>query len=909
MAPGYRPTSPGGLRALALGWAAAVAIGVALPGCGATRGVIGPDGIESRVTETYADGKPRRVERWQGERFIEDRHVYPGGATQHAVRPTADPLVLDVLVFHDDGKTLAMRYFLRKGQMEGVAEQWDKAGKKRAIRTFRDGRPDGLEKRLNEKEEVVAITNWQKGEREGPAYTYHPPSEEVRSASKGGYPMGNVESEIVWSRGVPAETGRSYYDQKTRKLRSEFSLKSGVRHGEERIYSEARSDRVAGRQVWKLGVLHGPSETFYPNGAVMTRVNFVDGQAEGTEQHWHENGQVKFSVPRVHDKREGIATAHDENGAKIAEFTYENDKPVGFMSRFYASGHLLAKIPYVGDDLEGPATFYYAPEEGAPADAPPIVMAKVPFKKGKAEGEEVRFRKDGTVQARVPRIQDSAEGFVKFYDEKEVHVSTVWYENNEAHGLMVAFYPPDPQAEGMQHKSAEGMFAHDKPTGELKLFYKNGKLMATRPHNTTASGLLTRWHDNGKHNSKVELLNGKEEGVEDVYHAEGWLWARRQWANGVMVGEETRYYKSGKVLGIYPIVNGRWNGNAKIYAERGGYLWSELPYDESRKHGTEMRYAKDGKPWATVGWEYDKKLHIHFLRSRQKRESETWYHASSKCKWRELKAIPGVADRKREWRYYDNGSCDKEIEVDRDTAGKWVGDAIFYYKSGAIQARVPFVNGKRQGKELRFYESGEKWMEIPYVDDEPRGDAVSYRPDGTVAARFPVAKANAEGIEVQYHEDGQVRMTVPIVNDKRHGIARLQNARGSEVARTSYLKGQQVGFEILYYDNGHASHLASQVHGLRQGAGVAFGNDGQRWAIMPWKDGQKHGTERKFGPDGQEVVEETVYRDGKPVESRTFKSGQPMAPAGKAQPSGPPAAAEPPPASPPAAPSAPPQDR
>ncbi len=846
-------------------FALAFAVALSSPGCGVTRGVIGPDGIETRVIETYANGKPRRVERWQGERLLEDRHLYPGGATQHAVRTTADPLVQDVLVYHDDGKTLAMRYNLRKGQMEGVAEQWDLAGKLRARRTYRDGRTDGLEERLDENGMRVATATWRLGERDGAARTY--------------YPSGKLESEILWSRGVPAEIGRSFYESGNR--RAEFQLESGVRSGKELIYADGPGDKLVVRQGWKLGELHGLSETFHANGTVETRITYVHGRAEGAEEHLHDNGQVAFRVPRVNDMRQGLAERFDREGRKVSEVTYEADVTVGVEKRFFASGRLLAEIPFANGKMEGLATFYH--ENGK-------VAAKVPLKNGDAEGEELRYRDDGTLLALVPRKAGLAQGYVRLYDEKGWLERYVQYEDDLPHGRMIAVYPQDPALNAKPAVATEGFFERGKPTGEFKRWHPNAKLMEKRPHDPAGSGLLARWHDNGNRNLEVELRNGKEEGHEQIWHPEGWLWADRLWAAGTWVGEEKRFYKSGKVLGVYPVEGEKWNGVAKIYAEKGGYLWSELPYRDGKEDGEEVRYAKNGTRWAIATWQQGVLKGVRYLQQRRRHtvpvESDTWTDKETGTKRRELVDI-GAEDRKRERRYYASGAI--EFEVDRSKSGDWVGEAIYYYEDGPIAARVPFAAGLRQGRELRFFRTGEKEMEIPFVDDKPRGDVVSYRRDGSIAARYPAGDKAAFGVEVQYHENGQVRMTVPMVAGSRHGIARLQSADGLDVARTSYLRGRQVGFEATYHSNGRIGQLTAQVDGRREGPGVVFGRDGKRWALIPWQRGVKHGTERRFGPNGQEVVEETVYRDGAAVETRTFKTDD-ASPAHK----------EPPPAPPPA---------
>lgn len=819
---------------------------IASAGCGGVQGVVGADGVETRVTESSVDGKPRRIERWQGGKLLEDRHLFRDGKTQHSARPTKDPLVQDVVIFYEDGKTPHLRYQLRSGQMEGVVEEWNEQGALIARRQYQNGRPHGTEERFDGQGHRIATSVWTVGERNGPARTY--------------FPSGKLESETDWRRGVPGASGKSYWE--TGKLRSTFSLESGVKHGEEVLYADRDGKVRVARQAWKMGVLHGLAETFYESGELATRVPFVNGLAEGPEEHFYKDGKPKFRVQRVADMRQGTAESFDEEGRKRAEVPYVNDVVEGTEKRFHPGGELAGTYPWVRGKIQGKATLTYP--DGT-------VLATLPFVDGEVNGEEVRYRPNGKLVVRVPRKMGLAQGYVRFYDEEGRLDRYVQFVDDEPHGKLIAVYPQDPELKTKPVVLAEAYFEHGKPTGTLRRWNRQGKLVEQRPHSPDGSGMLTRWHDNGTKHLEVELRNGKEEGHEQIWAEAGWLWADRMWAAGTLVGEEKRFYKSGKLLGEYPIDDGQWHGMAKIYAERGGYLWSELPYVEGKEHGVETRYTRDHRKFALVTWEHGKMISTRYLRKRGRRapvESDTWVYEGTDIKRRELVDI-GQADSKLERRYYRSGAI--ELEVPRNQNG-WNGEAIFYAEDGRIVARVPFLDGKRQGKEIRFFATGEKRMEIPYVEDEARGEVVSFYRNGTVASRFPAGDAAANGVEVQYHENGQVRMTVQLVGGKRHGVARLQGPDGADVVRTTYLHGEARGAEVSYHGNGRAQMVVPLIKGSREGEAIAYDRAGRRWAHVPWKAGKRDGTERRFGPDGNEVIEETTYRAGEPVETKTFTS-------------------------------------
>jgi antitoxin component YwqK of YwqJK toxin-antitoxin module len=70
---------------------------------------------------------------------------------------------------------------------------------------------------------------------------------------------------------------------------------------------------------------------------------------------------------------------------------------------------------------------------------------------------------------------------------------------------------------------------------------------------------------------------------------------------------------------------------------------------------------------------------------------------------------------------YKNGQKVSELE----------GDVLtYYFKTGMVKAKGPFVNGKMQGKWIFYRESGELWQVGNFMDDKKDGEFLRYDRDG-----------------------------------------------------------------------------------------------------------------------------------------------------------------------------------
>lgn len=801
--------------------------------------------LPHEVVESFEDGTPRRYIYTDGGRKARELHVYKSGKPQHLIEFDADDDSRGkVTIFWESGVKKSS-FVLVDGLLRGARTDFDEQGRKKTEMAFVDGRAHGLEKRFGADGALVATSEWVGGQRHGWFRTY--------------YPTGQKSSEIRYSHGKAASHGDTFYIGG--RPRSRFELLNEVRHGDERhYYEESGKDKAIYRYYY--GLLHGTATHFYEkSGKKQFEVPYVGGRAHGLERHWYESGKVRFQVNRRDGLRQGFGYMHDEQGNKLAEYPYINDIVHGIERRFYPSGKLLGEFPWVKGVAQGTAYVYY--EDGKR-------FIEMPYTNNVVTGLEKRYYPTGRIRVEIPRVEGLASGVVVRYADLEGSPRTLaaTYKGDVRDGLMTTYYRDG-------SKKGEYLYTQGKPVGIAKTWYPDGKPQSEFPHPEDGSGMERRWHDNGKLWLTAQIDKGQRHGSETIFHRDGWMWAVRPWVHDIKEGKETRFYKSGREHASYIWKANKLNGTARIKAKIAGWLWATVPYVDDLKHGTEVRYARDKTKSALYVWDHGKLVSKRNIRPAgsgprvkydRKRFAGVWLHENGNRR-RELVRVrrKGVLVEKL---YYESGALRSTVPM-RVKGDTYTGEGAFYAEDGRLFARVNFDQGRRQGVELRFYETGEKKMEIPYVDDKVAGRVRTFYRDGTIQSTYPAGEG-ASGVEVQHHPDGAVRLTVPVARGKRHGLARIQDDEGKKVVRLSYVEGRHDGIEVHYHDNGQVRLAVPVVDGKRNGKAAVWTRAGVRWAEVPYRAHVKDGVERRFGPAGTTIVEEHVHKDGKHVSTRSF---------------------------------------
>jgi antitoxin component YwqK of YwqJK toxin-antitoxin module len=143
-------------------------------------------------------------------------------------------------------------------------------------------------------------------------------------------------------------------------------------------------------------------------------------------------------------------------------------------------------------------------------------------------------------------------------------------------------------------KIYEGSFKDDKPVGEFRYFYPDGKLRSTLLYPATGNIVLnTAFYQNGIKMAEGNYIEQKKDGLWKYYNDLGELASEENWAKGLPAGVWKVYYQGLKVMEEFTYRNGQKEGAWKQYFPTGS-IKAEAMYIDGLRQGPAKFYFPDG---------------------------------------------------------------------------------------------------------------------------------------------------------------------------------------------------------------------------------------------------------------------------------------------------------------------------
>jgi antitoxin component YwqK of YwqJK toxin-antitoxin module len=279
-------------------------------------------------------------------------------------------------VYDENGNIFASIPY-QNGEQVGVAEYYFPSGKIKAKEPYSRGKISGEKRGYNEKGELILLTNFLDGIKEGESFF-------KGSKEKGAYEEvyrngrlihgkyfdldGSFFSEIISSKGLKPKfkngvliSTQEYVNgypqglvtnfKQDRTKESTYYIKDGKKHGEEIIYYRTNPgvDPIKKMSTtWREGLIHGKVCSWYSNGVLESEREVCDHKKEGTYIAWYEDSSLMMveeyhkdnlingkylrkgdNVPisRVIDGT-GKAHIYDKEGALLKVISYYNGIPI-----------------------------------------------------------------------------------------------------------------------------------------------------------------------------------------------------------------------------------------------------------------------------------------------------------------------------------------------------------------------------------------------------------------------------------------------------------------------------------------------------------------------------------------------------------------------------------------------------
>jgi len=161
---------------------------------------------------------------------------------------------------------------------------------------------------------------------------------------------------------------------------------------------------------YKLGKLHGPKTSFYPNGNIEQKFMYSDGLAHGIYIKMHPGGNTEVAGKYILDKKEGSWFTYNTDSTLVASevffnnqlqgektlffgsgkkseiFNYVNGNKHGIWKQFFDEGGIKSEGAYYGNYLNGVVKHYYPNGK---------IKTKGNFEKRKKEGAWIEYNENG----------------------------------------------------------------------------------------------------------------------------------------------------------------------------------------------------------------------------------------------------------------------------------------------------------------------------------------------------------------------------------------------------------------------------------------------------------------------------------------------------------------------------------
>ncbi|MFN8242051.1 MAG: hypothetical protein U0X39_15030 [Bacteroidales bacterium] len=216
-----------------------------------------------------------------------------------------DGKVINSKVYNDNGLLLSEGIVDEAGNRNGKWKDFFASGKIQAEGQYTDNRRSGTWKFYNEQGKVEQNGSYNNGRPDG-LWTWF-------------YEDGSVLREEEYFQGLRDGSFTEFSRNGSRIATGQYS--DGERNGEWKFSTSGLTEE--GKYI--LGLKDGTWKSYYPDGRLRYKGNWVQGNPDGSHFYYHENGKVKEE--RIYDNgiRQKTWKKFDEEGNLVLSISYKDD--------------------------------------------------------------------------------------------------------------------------------------------------------------------------------------------------------------------------------------------------------------------------------------------------------------------------------------------------------------------------------------------------------------------------------------------------------------------------------------------------------------------------------------------------------------------------------------------------------
>ncbi|PLX18283.1 MAG: hypothetical protein C0599_12400 [Salinivirgaceae bacterium] len=213
------------------------------------------------------------------------------------------------------------------------------------------------------------------------------------------------------------------------------------------------------------------------------------------------------------------------------------------------------------------------------------------------------------------------------------------------------------------------------------------------------------------------------------------------------------------------------------------------------------------------------------------------------------------------------GDTINQVDAQLRKQGQW----IYFYDDNREQPKMKgqFVNNKREGVWIKYYENGNRKNEVTYENGKPKGLVRFYYENGNVQEEGNWQVEYWVGEYRYYHENGILSYEFLFdQNGKRTGEQNYYYETGDLMVTGEWSQGKEAGVVTEYYQDGTVKFERNYVDGEIQDGGTQKYEQGEKAGGKEVKLKSKKvlytGDYTKTSPNGL-LLQKGYFKDGELV--------------------------------------------
>ena len=658
----------------------------------------------------------------------------------------------------------------------------------------------------------------------------------------------------------------TYYDSAGTTIKTE-TYKKSILEGITSDFNENSTLRMT--TTYKKGLKEGPQKEFIEGVVLIEQRTFKKDSLDGEWTSWHDNGTQKVVRVYKNGQPRGNWMFYDPKGAWMREEQYKKGLADGIWTfydregfkvfHYYTLGELVAEYTEAkwpnGQIKEDPPTFnkegqLHGTRIGYWADG--STRYTMDYKKGKKDGDEIRYDSSGVVVFEVRYDKGIRNGLEKEYYVNGNPKRVARYKDNKLDGKTELFDSLGVKTETIAYKDS-------LRDGKTTLWWPNGEAYQRFTYEKDVlEGRFEEWDSLGTDIVKGSYTAGVRHKKWLYYDSEG---RRDKFVfldmDSIITDYKFKYYPNWQLVeepgfddrGLY---DGKWES---FYID--GATSKKFSYSEGKRDKIWMSYFQDGRRENYTFYDQDTLV----------TDYDFTYYPNLQIKEEPKFSKDGLFDGKWE-QFYEDGETKMTFSYDRNKKDQiWMSyfpdnrrENFTFYNQDTLVTDYDFkyYDNIKIVENPDFY-SYEYYMNLQTVET-PRYDNIqiveepSFGKNGLFDGKWESFFENGDQWRTFHYEDGLKVKLWSIFYD----------STGMRHSETNYENDLRHGQYQEWYEN---IVIRPRAEGLYK-EGVkdllwTFWNEFQEKRFEEWRDGVLYDTfEYEYYSNGQ-VKEEPSYKDRK----------------------------------------------